>query len=182
MEWFWKKYFAWRSRRLKPLDVVDFKAQMTGVQRVLIYLPNQIEKDRIEFILTRAPECLSECYVEYLIPHEFPSEWRNLLAGRNQSFHQMRKEDVGGMRTMKKNLIQILRDKRFDLALDFNYVLDYTIALAMRACEVPLIVGSIADKQAELFHNVLILARDARTYDERVFDCLSQLREKVVIV
>jgi hypothetical protein len=165
------------SRFRKPMDLIDYRIMVGNAQRILIHLPAGIESERVRFIQEKVVACFPTGQTEFLIHESFPAEHRMLLqADHNDSVNLIGKKDVRFFRTLKKNIIQMLKSKQFDLILDFNDHFDITFAHAFRAMGAPVIVGLFVNAHSDVFYNLLIQVSDVRSYDQSLFRCLSRLR------
>ena len=165
------------SRFRKPMDLIDYRIMVGNAQRILIHLPSGIESERVRRIQEKVSACFPNGQMEFLILESFPAESRMLLqADPNDSVNLIHKKDIRFFRTFKKNIIQMLKHKQFDLILDFSKTFDITFAHAFRATGAPVIAGLFADAKSDIFYNLLIKVTDARSFDDSLFHCLAQMK------
>ncbi len=159
------------------MDLIDYRIMVGNARRILIHLPSGIESERVRFIQENVSACFPKGQAEFLILESFPVESRlQLQADQNDSVNLIQKKDIRFFRMLKKSIIQALKNKQFDLILDFNKTFDITFAHAFRATGAPVIAGLFADSRSDIFYNLLIKVADARSYDDSLFHCLSQLK------
>ncbi len=167
-----REYFLWRSKFLKPTATLDFREEVRGIKKILAYLP-VMERPRAEFIAQKMREHFPNSSTEFLLHPDFSADTSAILG---YPAEQIQKNDIGFFKTLRKGVIDKIREKKFDLILDFNFALDLTMAMAFRSCEAPVTVGSYAHPRADRFHSILIKAPDAASYERSMFDYLAQLR------
>ncbi|HNJ72204.1 MAG TPA: hypothetical protein PL129_06865, partial [bacterium] len=67
MEFISAQWFLWRSRFLKPTEVMDFPQRLSEIKRVLVYFPMAIDKSRAETIFGQIQKTLAGCTLEFLL-------------------------------------------------------------------------------------------------------------------
>ncbi len=172
------KFLIWSSRFEKPAEVIHYRSIVGQAKRLLIYIPDSAGETRIGYIQERLNQCFPEAYLEYVLLEGLPSANRDLLKTSvpDEQITVVRKDDIGFWGILKKNILENLKDKRFDLILDFSTAFDVTLAHAFRASGAPVIAGLFLGRESELFHNLLIKTGEHEGFDPVLFDCLSQLR------
>lgn len=172
------KFLIWSSRFEKPAEVINYRSILGQVKRVLIYIPDSIEDQRARSIHERAQSCFPNAHLEYVLVEKLPSLRREFLPSlmSQDQINVVTREDVGFWGILKKNFLENLKDKQFDLVLDFSSTFDISLAHAFRASGAPIIAGFFLGRESELFHNLLIKTGEHELFDPTLFDCLSQLR------
>lgn len=173
-----KRFLIWSSRFEKPAEVIHYRYIVGQAKRVLIYIPDSAGEERIAYIQERLKQCFPEAYLEYVLLEGLTPSNRELLNAfvPDEQITVVRKNDIGFWGILKKNILENLKDKRFDLILDFSTAFDVTLAHAFRASGAPVIAGLFLGRESELFHNLLIKTGEHEGFDPVLFDCLSQLR------
>lgn len=172
------KFLIWSSRFEKPAEVINYRLIVGQAKRLLIYIPDTAGEKRVRYIQERAKDCFREAHLEYVCIEGLTSANRDFLKYSISEDHMniVRKDDIGFWGIIKKNILEDLKDKQFDLVLDFSSTFDVSLAHAFRASGAPIIAGLFLGRESELFHNLLIKTNNAELFDPTLFDCLSQLR------
>ncbi len=176
MEFISAQWFLWRSRFLKPTEVMDFPQRLSEIKRVLVYFPMAIDKSRAEAIFGQIQKTLSGCILEFLLHPQSPQEVSAFLTERQATVTILAKTDFGLLRTLNREAVDRIRAKEYDMILDFTFTADWAMAWALRACGVSVLAGAFTEPRSERFHNLLIKAHDAPTFDATLFGCLAQMK------
>ena len=172
------KFLIWSSRFEKPAEVINYRSIVGQAKRLLIYIPDTAGEKRVRYIQERVKKEFPEACLEYVLIEGLPSVNRDFLKASipKDRMNLVRKEDIGFWGIMRKYILENLKDKQFDLVLDFSSTFDVTLAHAFRASGAPIIAGLFLGRESELFHNLLIKTSNMELFDLTLFDCLSQLR------
>ena len=172
------KFLVWSSRFEKPAEMIHYRSIVGRARRFLVYIPDSAEARRINYIRERLKECFPGAYTEYMVVEtEAPGNQEVIRSSvPNDQMTVVKKDDIGFWGLMKKPILERLKDKQFDLVLDFSSTFDVSLAHAFRASGAPVIAGLFIGKESELFHNLLIKTGGNDSFDPVLFDCLSQLR------
>ena len=172
------RFLIWSSRFEKPAEVIQYRSIVGRAQRFLIYIPDTTESKRIHYIRERIKESFPGAYTEYIIVETVPPGNQELIKSSvpKEQLTYVKKDDIGFWGIIRKPILENLKDKQFDLVLDFSSTFDVSLAHAFRASGAPIIAGLFLGKESELFHNLLIKTGAQESFDLVLFNCLSQLR------
>ncbi len=172
------KFLIWSSRFEKPAEVIHYRSIVGQAKRILIYIPASADQRRLDYINQRLVTCFSDAYAEFMLVDTVPPGNQDLIRSSvpTERIQTVKEEDIGFWGLLKKPILENLKDKQFDIVLDFSSVFDVSLAHAFRASGAPVIAGLFLGKESELFHNLLIKTDAQESFDSVLFDCLSQLR------
>lgn len=170
LKWFGTQHalFSVQSRKFKP-------------GHILIYIPPDIENNRLTHILKMLKETIPDGRFEFLTGEGCPEQnIRRIMEFRDTapSLRSIVKKDIRWYQLLKPELIEELQSRNYDLAIDFDIQFNLTMAHTLGQSGAAVTIGYYQPAYEDVFHNVLLKSKHPSNYDRLVFTFLGFLLEQ----